>query len=470
MLRAAMASWVFIVIVMHAAACRAAVPECAYGATLLQARTSRPARVTGQAGEHLVLHDVYPHARMATQYASPQAYLLTGDRIEAIASCGDYSFVRYQGRALVSAGWVSNKRLSMVGPEHPRPADSPAQICTAAARIASREGSAQALPALASSSMTPASWPTPDMVAHMAQRNGNDSNGSRGDLAQVRLDGRAVRVVSMISGGTCSSSWVQLWSVKGRKALASTAPHATDERWWGDTQTPVAILGHPLIERFFGGDDTKFSLNRLRPDGKLQRICTVQRVYLPRSEYRSHTRNPVCRAVINGKATPISMHSESSSALHFARGPDDPSVRGGFGLQVATQPVDLRNDGHPIPIGLVSYAWDTGAECGTHIAATFPVVLDGGGKVDMSDAANRELMRMTTGETTFTRYSPSGPADGRLVRYKGRVYFVAYAEYEGPKQPVTKALEQVDQFTTKGMKVLCGYDPYHYVVRKRGRR
>lgn len=455
---------------LHAAACEAKAPACAYDARVLQATTSTPARITGSAGESVDMFDSYPHAGIRQFVSDQPMHLAGGAPVEVIASCGRYAYVRSAAGGQVSSGWVAKARLQVTGPAHPRPADSPAQICSAAARIVNRQGSPLALPPLPYRLMTSGSRPTPAMVAQWAQREQNDVGSMDHELAKIRLHGRTRRIVSMDSGGTCSSSWVQMWSGPGRTALASTAPHATDVRWWGDTQAPVQILGHPLIERYFGGNLTTFSLNELRPDGQLRSICTVQRVPMPRSSYLAHTRAPVCRAVVNGQATPVPMHPAPSSAIHYARQEDGPSVKEAFGLQVASHPVDLRNDGKPAQIGLVSYAWSTGAGCGTNTAATFPAVLEPDGRVDLTHPVNRTLMLETTGQTTFDRYGPSYPGDGHLVTYKGQVYFVAYAEPAGPKKPVTDGLAEVIRYTAKGIQAVCGYTPYHFVVAAPGKR
>src|SRR5690348_10055854 len=70
--------------------------------------TVTPARITSAPKKKVELRSFHPAgAEQSWRYTPPgQAYLFSGDRVDLVARCAGYSYVRFHGPRRVSTGWV----------------------------------------------------------------------------------------------------------------------------------------------------------------------------------------------------------------------------------------------------------------------------------------------------------------------------------------------------------------------------
>ncbi len=74
--------------------------------------------VMGASGQRLYLHPRYPKGceSDSDSACTSGAYLVSGDRVSAGETCGDWTYVRYQGKKSESFGWVESDRLADEAP------------------------------------------------------------------------------------------------------------------------------------------------------------------------------------------------------------------------------------------------------------------------------------------------------------------------------------------------------------------
>jgi hypothetical protein len=237
-------------------------PACATDATLLQATTSTSAKIKGNTpDERLALHAYHPQYDSKRVPSPSDAYLVVGDAVEVIATCGNYAYVRYQGNKLVSTGWVEKGRLQAEGAAHARPSDTVTQVCEAAANVVNRNGADPfflvRLP-LASA---------PEGMEDRISKSLEDDVGpiSRLDgMSRIKTGGQVVRVFPIEDGGTCPSNYLHVWPDDLSRPIA----HTDKEQQFGDGQELVQVLGHPLVLNINYGNKTGFALGSLDKNGQ----------------------------------------------------------------------------------------------------------------------------------------------------------------------------------------------------------
>lgn len=443
---------------LYAGSCHAQAADCATSVMYLQATTSTPARVTGAPGEHLTLLPVHPQAPNDYQIEpNPPMYLVTGDSVDEIATCGKYAFVRYQRHGKVSTGWVSRVRLKITGAPHPRPLDTVAQVCEAANRIVNAAKTPFALHTL-HAQVIPTSlqkW-----TAKQAAEAGNPPT----DMVRILSGGHVLNVVSVPDGGSCGSNYMQVWPDHGTKPLADTMPDYSDGGYMGDTQEMVEVLGHPLVMEFIQNFPSSFTLAALDKHGKQTKLCSIKREYAAPSSYLAHSRGAVCRAVVTGQARPITMRKVDVNQFRYPAKSNwnTPALRS---MWMARSRVDLFNDGKLRKVGLIRNEYDSGAGCGYASILILPIILNAQGIADIAAPVNQRLMRLINGDTKLDIDNPSYPSSGMLVTVSGHVYYLMYVQSELPKDPVpTNGLQDVMELTTAGAKKVCSYQPYVYRV------
>lgn len=443
---------------LYTRTCHAEAPACATDVTLLQATISTPARVTGAPGEHLVLRPVHPKAQDDSDIAQGKPmYVITGDSVEQIATCGKYAFVRYQGHAKVSTGWVTRARLEITGAPHSRPKDTVAQVCEAANRIVNAATTPFGLHELR---------PQIDMkvLRRMATMKASQTRDLPTESVRIEAEGRMLSVVSIQDGGTCGSNYMQVWQEDGNKPLTNTMPDYSQGAYMGDQQEMVEVLGHPLVMEYVQNFPNSFTLAALDKQGKQTRLCSIKRDYAAPSRYLAHSHSALCRAVVTDQAHVVDMKAGDLDALHFPS-KRNPSSYMRMSLSTTLSKVNLMNDGTLREVGLVHAEYDSTAGCGSAAVVTVPVIVNAQGKVDMGASENRKLIELTTGASTLDGESDY-PRSGRLVTVDGHVYYLMYVKYDlaGDQSP-TQGLQDVMQFTKNGSSKVCSYQPYVYRVK-----
>ncbi|MBD8872702.1 hypothetical protein [Rhodanobacter sp. DHB23] len=432
-------------------ACQADAPSCATDTTLLQASTSTSAQVAGSSGEHLSLYDAYPYYDPRFEAPpSPDMYLLTGNTVEVIATCDNYAYVRYQGSKLISAGWVEKARLHATGAPHARPSDTVAQVCAAAANIINRDGSGFSnLPYLPLAA-------TPDGMQDKISQAANGDDGNIDGLARIKIDGHAMKVFPIEDGGSCPSDYLQIWP----DDLSGLVTRTTADNTFADGQRLVQVLGHPLVLQveYGSGNEGTFSLESLSKDGQRNTLCTATQIYTPRPRDLSGSANPICHAVVANQTTAIPVQAAANKTALLPK-----EEIGTFELSGTSQ-ADLRNEGKPLDVGLMRFHYDSGGGCGSTDDATFPVILNAHGVADLTDNANKQLIKAITGVSQLNGATLTSPSGGRLITYAGHIYFVTYAEPLNDGNTSNKGLTGVVELTPTGSQHVCSFQPYQFKV------
>ncbi|WP_144240737.1 hypothetical protein [Dyella japonica] len=430
-------------------------------------RTVTPARITGESKEHLVLHinrDTPLHKDTSTPGAD---YLISGDPVDLVTTCGDYSYVRFHGQKQVSTGWVDKARVKVEGdPYVPLPPNANA-LCQAAEDVLNSDHAHGKLPNPPSEELDPEVGRRFDLPGQPA--------AATPQVAHVISGGRSLAVVTADWGGTCHAFETtvlsgDMTSLLTPKDKADRDPYNTGEEHWGfgNDETLVSVLGQPMIMTAAEGS-TSFYLSLVDRNGDLVATCHGELVaQRERSIIASHD-DAVCHAMLAGRQEHLNLGKPSPKESFSlsgrlkenfgnpSRGEGDEATQLRFfflGGTVTysldqTGDVDLNNSGHAQRVGIVSYKFgDSQAGCGTaKDSQSFPVYIDAHGVGDPGAPANQDI-----GDKL-----PQGLGNAKLSKYAGRTYVELS---DGPDNPSA----EVWQINAHGPSQVCAFQTTRYVV------
>jgi hypothetical protein len=447
----------------------AGAPQCAnipVGAGQLMVTT---AAVTGKAADHLVLLGHHPADNDIFRLKIPSdGYVLTGDKVDVVANCDGYDFVRFHGAKRVSVGWVDASRIKPTGSLHvPLPTNA-AELCKAAADTLNRGEDLQRMQ-------------TTEMPASAVAALNLDTslNSSPPSFARMTINGRSLAATSIDSGGSCHSSEVTVLSGDLKSRLSPTDRDQRDiendgggDNWgFGLNEDLVVVLGQPMVLGHTVSSN-EFSLSVITKDGDIVPTCSGGPVPLNKRQLISGSDENVCHAILDGRQTPIVLKAPTrAQSLSLAKLPqdfeatselDDNKSRMVLSLRddahaseveytlKATGKTDIDNSGRLRSIGMVSFFdGNSTAGCGAFSDTQFFLVyLDDQGRADPSDAINKKLVDGL----------PHGMDDGKLVDFAGKTYI----ELIPNNSSLSSEVWAVRQTSLKQM---CSFKLTQFVVR-----
>ena len=431
-------------------------------------RKTTPAEVTGAPQERLTLLGHHPEDGDEYRTKLPDGgYVLTGDKVDLLATCDGYDYVRFHGVKRVSVGWVQASRIKAIGAAYvPLPANA-AAICRAAEETLNHGGQLQRMDTTAME---------PSVVQALNLEVG--WNASPPQVARMTVDGRSLAATSIDSGGTCHSSTVIVLSgdLKARLSPADRDDRDIENNgansWgFGVSEDLVVVLGLPMVLSS-GEGSSSFHLSAIDKDGDIVPVCEGGPVTLDKRQLVTSSDDKVCHAILNGQQTPIALNPPApNQSISLGQRPDDFKVPAGqtsgstyaqlrfhddaraadveYTLKETGQ-ADLENTGKVRSVGLVTFfEGNSTAGCGTfHDSQVVPLYLNEQGQADPSNAVNEGLIREL----------PHDMEEGRLVSYLGKTYIELSPGQGGPSSEVWI----VD---AKGPKQVCSFQLTHMVVR-----
>ena len=316
--------------------------------------------IVGHPGEHAPMTHIVPApARDSTGVG----YLVTGDKVDFVAACQGFSYVRYHGKAQTSTGWIDSDRLQLHGkPFIPLPSGA-GNMCALAERAAN-EGHWTVLP----------SRQMPEGI-HLV--NGVEEFSTASRYTPVDVEGRQLSVVQWNNGGTCYSDLVEVRTGDLKKLLSPgdiVSRNPVNLRFGGNAwgmgveEDVVSIDGRSMIRSMESHED--FELSSIDRTGDTRLVCHGRLRPLMGKPEVVEGDSSLCSAIAS-KAEPVAMQP--------ARGHFD--VPKDTGPQVSLQAmqwglVDLDNTGHERPVGVVEHGYSSSGGCGLDVDLQVPMLLD----------------------------------------------------------------------------------------------
>jgi len=437
-------------------------PDCGWPWIAPGQLTVTPAQVIGAPAEHLQLRANHPAFQPSYQReVADDGYIITGDKVDLITTCNGYAYVRFHGAKRVSTGWVEKVRIQKTGDAYiPRPPNTLA-LCQAAEDALNENHATGALKRL------PLSTLPPDVLTKL-----HIDEGFNPKVAHVKVDGRAIALVNMDTGGTCHSSKAFALTDNLKERLTPNDiddrnPRNTGSDGWsfGVMQSIVEVLGRPMVLSTSNGGDTSFYLSLIDKNGDIVPTCHGQQVGSS-PEIQSSADDRVCHAMLSSNQIEISMSDpapdeklvlskEDKSPLNFSGTKQTATTLiypGGL-ASVATYTlektglIDVDNSGHPRRVGIVTLADENStAGCGDyseHFAK--PVYLDDHGVADPDAALNK----------LFDGFG-EGMSEAAFVKFDGKTYLKL--------EPARLEPSQIWKFDSNGAHQICTFQLQHYEV------
>jgi hypothetical protein len=396
--------------------------------------------IIGQPGERAPITSKVP---LAASDGGHLGYLITGDRVEFIAKCQGFSYVRYHGRKRTTTGWIDSRSLLLYGnPFIPSPTDAN-QLCSAAERDVNNH----ALNEL----------PSKDIPDGTDLGDADDQSPKPLRYIPLQVEGRELAVVQLIDGGTCSSTEAEIRTGDLKHVLSpadavSRDPVSGGIGWsTGLNEDVVSVEGKPLLRSSDQG--ANFVLSSIDKAGDTKLVCYARLRPLVSKRVVTEGDPDLCESIASS-AAPIVMHSPEG---HFAVQQQQFSE---VHLQaVQWGMVDLDGGGQR-PVGVINYNFSSGAGCGFEFNLQFPLALNGA--VVSWPQAMAGFRALYGNDEDISR--PSSTLRVRIVRYENQSY-VELLDASFADGGFNQALvNSVWKFTSSGPKQICKFRTSHYVV------
>jgi hypothetical protein len=370
---------------------------------------------------------------------------LTGDKVDLVATCEGYDFVRFHGAKRVSAGWAEASRIEATGSAYvPRPPNA-AALCKAAEDTLNRSGKLQPIDMSALD---------PKVVQALNLEVG--ANAVFPQVAIITVGGRSLAAASIDSGGTCHSFTLTMLNADLTSRLSPAdrddrdiENHGHDSWSFGVDEHLVTVLGEPVMISQYEGSPN-FHLSVIDKTGDIIPVCEGGPVPLERRRLASSNNDKVCQAVLHGREVPVALTPPSKEQLRSLRERPDDLKEGDLTYELlGTGRADLGNTGKPRNIGLVTFAYQSTAGCGSgSYSQVVPIYLDDRWRADPSSTLNRVLADSM----------PNGMADGKVVSLMDKTY-VELSPVEGG------ASSEVWTVDDKGPKQVCSFQLTRFAVK-----
>ncbi|MEV8521744.1 hypothetical protein ABZR86_18260 [Dyella marensis] len=400
--------------------------------------------VIGQPGERAVMTSTGP---APGHDGAGVGYLVTGDKVDFVAACQGFSYVRYHGKTQTTTGWIDSHRLQLHGePFIPLPPNAK-QLCAAAERAAN----AGTLVALHSRQI-------PDET-HLV--NSAEEWSTPNNYTPLNVDGRPLAVVQWSQGGTCYTDLVDVRTSDLKKLLSPgdiVSRNPVRLRFGGNAwgmgveEDVVSIVGKPMIRSSERQED--FELSSIDQSGDTQLVCHGRLRPLPGKPEVVEGNSSLCESIASS-AEPVAMQPAKG---HFTVPKDmDPSVSL-EALQWGL--VNLDNTGDERPVGVVNYSFISSGGCGSGFDMQVPLPLNG---TSISLAEVEAQLQAFHGDDDRMRLL--GKLLIRVVRHGGQTYVeVLDAGLMSSEDSSHAPLQSVWKLDSTGPKQVCKYRTRHYEV------
>lgn len=395
------------------------------------------------------------------------AYLLTGDKVDLVTTCDGYAYVRFKRSRHASTGWVEKDRIQTTGSPHSQPPISTSALCQAAEDIVNRGETFQAVLQR-------------QIDPDFAKKNDFEGGGHFANWsARLKIGGRIVTAIDVNDGGSCSSTYQDIWTGDLSRELSSQDRASEDpinQASFGRDENLVEILGQPIVFGTAPNTDV-FYLSTIDGDGNIHTACKGSLQPIPKKRILTFHSSAVCAAFAHGdeqvKALDTPSVDESivlssprkglmllswSNGGNIGAGPSRLDYSNGVTYSLLqTGAADLDNSGQSRRIGIVAYENQSSAGCGsgTHIEA--PIFLDSKGRADPTTSLNRAIFEKLGGPEYQQRMFPNGSIHSSVVEMAGTTYveLTTSDRHEG---------EQVWKITAAGIEHMCSLQTMHYQV------
>ena len=444
-----------------------APPNCAVDYVASDHGVVIPFKVTGMPGARLTLYRIHPDnlniSYLQDANAKPgAAYLLTGDKVEQVETCDGYSYVRFDGPHRVSTGWVESDRLAPQGKPYRLTPPNTEALCHAAAEIMNHDGG---FPAISQRSL--------DKV--FAGKNHYSDYGQRGQaMTRLKVGDRVFASIDVNDGGTCSSTYQDIWSGDLSQKLSPTTREYDDPAYnlsEGRDEAWVEILGEPVLLGNGPGSDV-FYISTLDDDGNIHTACKGSLQPLASKRLVSSSDSKVCAAIARGEEKQeamgeptgdswITLSAPPKGLKRIGKAGDDTFVYEDGSPGTVTYrvfksgSVDLNNDGKPVRIALVAYENSSSAGCGSGVHLEAPVLIDKDDHVDPSEPINDAIFKRIGGPLYEQEGFPTGSMKAGFATAAGKHYL---------ETTWSSGEQQIWGLSGNKATKLCSLQTLHYVV------
>jgi hypothetical protein len=423
------------------AAAESEPPSC----SLHPAAPDTSVKVEGFPAERLYLYPKHPSlCRPGGNDCVITAYVIAGDELKVGNDCNDWTFVSFTSKRKKTSGWVATRRL---------PVDLAAEVLT---RHVDIDTGGKAAPATVSN---------PDCVELQAAWNQSLANGGPPSLnldsqsvestdlpegvaefadenltvADSRIQGKAIKVVSYTSGGTCHDSVVEIWTqdFSDRISPFSSSRGTGMANYSGDSL--LELRGKTYFSHADRGAKN-ISLYSFDSELTPHLACQLIRTQRVPEGIQSFKDPALCQAVLAGGVTGAAIDDIDPVPV-----PASAELRGEASV-VARGRLDIDNDGKPDDVGIVEYDESSDAGCGFEFHASWPVKL-GADNLPVAGSALNDIANMVSGTDT----------ESRLFTYEGLTY------YELRSRPSTDVPQHSVWRLTSGAPIqACVFEPVRY--------
>jgi hypothetical protein len=403
-------------------------------------------QITGAPGEHTTITGTIPKDGEA---GAQSGYLVTGDKVDFVAACRGFSYIRYHGHNQTTTGWVDTRKVQLKGKSFIPLPPNVNQICSDAQSEIDR------------TSLTAIDEREIPEGAHLSD-DGDPINAAASSYQPVDVQGRTLAVVRIFGGGSCHSRMVKVWTSDFKRSLSPDDVNSRNPEnligggngWsMGLEEDAVLIDGQPLIRSSYGQD---FDLSSIDRTGDTQFLChgrlspNLGKPILTEGD-------PGLCGDLPEAATPVAMEP---AAGKYTVSPQAEA----WVTREADQwgMVDLDNSGKDRPIGVVNYTHDTARGCGTTFEAQVPVVLRG--DVVSADQISAALKPLFGDEADHGEVRDTSRI--RIVRLHGQTYVEILDTGLMAGDEIAKApIQSVWKFDADGPKQVCRYRTRHFEVK-----
>jgi hypothetical protein len=406
----------------------AAPPACAVDYVASDRGVVTPSVVSGAPDARLTLYRIHPD-NLNTSYLqdasdkADAAYLLAGDAVEQVETCDGYAYVRFDGPHRISTGWAKSDRLAPQGKPYRRTPATTGELCQAAAEIMNQSGR---LPPV----------PLRPLDEAVARKTGHSDQGQIGQaITRLEIGGRVFTAVDLNDGGSCSSTYQDIWSGDLSEKLSPKTRQYDDPAFnlpMGRNEAWVEILGRPVLLGNAPGTDV-FYISTMDDNGNIHTACKGSLQPLQPRRLLSSSDGKVCAAVVRGEEKADALGDPTGDSRITLSSPPEglkPVGKPGDGVFIyehagpgeityhvmKSGPIDLNNDGKPVRIALVAYESSSGEGCGSGVHLEVPVLIDNDGHVDPSEPANDAIFKRIGGPAYSLDSVPPNSMEARFVK------------------------------------------------------
>jgi hypothetical protein len=430
----------------------ASVPKCAANPS----QPTNPKKIAGFPGDRVYLHPRHPQlcTDASDESCKAHAYVIVGDTMKVSPDCNGWTFVEFDGKK-TTTGWVTSARLSddySNRGDRARStfAEAIAPSVYPTCRAVESDFNASLLNPSAARATLKSVLSGKTQLENPPEGVATDAEGNA-EVADVTIQGRALKAVTYTVGGTCRDGYLELWDPQfhHRVSLEGSSVDTGQQPFDYADEDLVKVGG----QVYFTHSSRSASPTLVAFDNDLNThaLCEIVDAPLKHEALRSAVDRDLCEAVQAGSVTTAPLESVEPydlepQALHLDAHGDELVAGTRNGLEIkARARLDVDNDGKPDYVGMLAFGngVDT-AGCGQDVDTAVPIKLDPDGSPSASSAAFNQKMIETAG---------SGE-DTRLVVFRGRIYFETRS-HDG-------SAHDVWELSVSGRKHMCELLPYQY--------